>query len=265
MKRLREVGLMAAVLTACSGPSAGGQATPASAGFDRMNVYEVPTERLSQSQETPEQGWIQVSGTGSVQVTPDRARVAFAMETRAEAADEAASANADAMDAVLRALRGASFDGLTLATFGYSLRPEYSTANSQRTRAIIAYTVLNNVSATIEDVDAVGRLVDVAIGTGANRVSTISFFASDTEDARTEALAQAVGNARSEAEVIARALGHELGAPLEINGGAQRPSPRMAEMADVSFRASATPIEVGDQTVTASVSIRFALGPELGG
>lgn len=229
-----------------------------------MNIYEVPTERLSQEQEPPGQGWIQVSGTGSVQVTPDRARVAFAMETRAEAADEAAAANADAMDAVLRALRGASFDGLTLATFGYSLRPEYSTADNQR-RAIIAYTVMNNVSATLEEVDAVGRVIDVAIASGANRVTTISFFASDTEDARSEALAQAVQNARSEAEVIARSLGHELGAPLEINGGAQRPSPRMSEMADVSFRASTTPIEVGDQTVTASVSIRFALGPELGG
>ncbi len=267
MTRFGQIGLLAAILTACSGPPAGGQATPANAGFDRMNVYEVPVDRTGTipAQEAPEQGWIQVSGSGSVQVAPDRARVAFAMETRASAADRAAAANADAMDAVLTALRDASVEGLTLATYGYSLRPEYSATNNQRTREIVAYTVLNNVSATIEDVDAVGRVIDVAIGSGANRVSTISFFASDTEAARTEALAEAVRNARSEAEVIARSLGHELGAPLEINGGAQRPQPRMAEMADASFRAAATPIEAGDQTVTANVSIRFALGPELGG
>ena len=99
-----------------------------------------------------------------------------------------------------------------------------------------------------------------------NRVSGIAFAASDTEDARSEALALAVQNARAQAEVIARSLGHELGVPLEVRGGAQRPVPVMARGAAVAFEAQAapTPIEAGDQTVTASVTIRFALGPEIG-
>jgi uncharacterized protein YggE len=169
------------------------------------------------------------------------------------------------MDAVLRAIRESGFPGLVLETFGYSLRPEYSNNNNQRTREIVAYTVLNNVRATIEDVDAVGRVIDAAIGAGANRVAGISFFASNTEAARTEALAEAVRSARAEATVIAESLGYRLGAPLEINGGAARPTPRPYEMATLSGRAADTPIEAGDQTVTASVSIRFALGPELAG
>jgi uncharacterized protein len=269
MRRIGEVTAIAAVLTACGGPPAGGQATP-NDDLARLHAYEVPVETSTATQATPaqaeEEGWIQVSGTASVQVAPDRARVSFAMETRASAATAAAAANADAMDAVLRSLREAAFDGLVLRTFGYSLRPEYSNSNNQRVREIVAYTALNNVGATVEDVDAVGQIIDVAIGAGANRVANISFFASDTEAARTEALAQAVRNARAEAEIIAESLGYRLGAPLEINGGAQRPTPRSMEMADaVSFRAAATPIEVGDQTVSASVSVRFALGSELGG
>ena len=267
MKMTWQVATLATALTACAGPAASGQPSPASdPSLERLHAYEVPSEGYTQMPQQSEPGWIQVGGTGSVQVAPDRASVAFAMETRAATADGAAGANADAMDAVLRAIRGSSFPGLVLETFGYSLRPEYSqNNNNQRTREIVAYTVLNNVRATIEDVDAVGRVIDAAIGAGANRVAGINFFASDTEAARTEALAEAVRSARAEATVIAESLGYRLGAPLEINGGAARPTPRPYEMASLSARAADTPIEAGDQTVTASVSIRFALGPELAG
>ena len=123
----------------------------------------------------------------------------------------------------------------------------------------------HRIGATIEDVDAVGRLVDTAIGSGANRVAQISFFAADTEDARREALAMAVESAREDAEVIASSLGHELGAALEINGGGNRITPQFYSDGPAMSRAAATPIEVGDQSVSANVSIRFALGREVGG
>lgn len=272
MRRIVEVASVAVALSACAGPSAGGQAAPADAeSLGRLHVYEVPSERIAagQAQEAPEPGWIQVDGTGSVDVAPDRASVAFAVETRAPEAGPAGQANAAAMDAVLSALRAAGFAGLDLETFGYSLRPEYSANNNQRTREIVAYIVVNNVRATVEDVDAVGRVIDAAIGAGANRVAGISFFASDTGAARAEAMADAVRDATSEARVIAESLGYALGPPLEVNGGAQPPVPLAwageQVMRAMDAQAAPTPIEAGDQTVTAHVSIKFALGPEAGG
>jgi len=272
MTTIGRIAALGIALAACASPSAGGQATPANqASLERVNLYEVPTDAptgtpgVTPIQEAVGPGWIQVNGSGSVSVESDRATVSFAMETRAAAASEAAGANADAMTAVLDALRAAGLQGLTLRTFGYALNPEYSTTNNQRTREIVAYTAHNNVGATIEDVDAVGRLIDTAIEAGANRVARISFFAADTEDARREALAMAVRDARAEAAVIAESLGYQLGEPLEINGGGnRRPAQPYADGISLS-RAAPTPIEAGDQTVSASVSIRFALGPELGG
>jgi uncharacterized protein YggE len=269
MRRIVEVGTLTAVLSACAGPSAGGQATPSDAeSLGRLHIYEVPSERMAdaQSQEAPEPGWIQVDGSGSVDVTPDRATVSFAVETRAATAGDAGQSNADAMDSVLRALRAAQLPGLELETFGYSLRPEYSRPDERGTREIVAYTAVNNVRATISDPDMVGRVIDAAIGAGANRIGGISFFASDTREARNEAMAQAVREATAEARVIAETLGHELGPPLEVNGGAQPPRPIMR--GPVTFeaaQAAPTPIEAGDQTVTATVSIRFALGPRTAG
>lgn len=270
MRRLLEVGTLTAMLSACAGPSAGGQAAPSDADdLGRLHIYEVPSERIdgAQSQEAPEPGWIQVDGTGSVDVRPDRATVSFAVETRAAAAAGASQSNADAMDAVLQALRAAQLPDLELETFGYSLRPEYSRTDDRQTREIAAYTALNNVRATISDIDLVGRVIDTAIGAGANRVGGISFFASDTRDARNEAMAEAVREATAEARVIAQTLGHELGAPLEVDGGAQAPRPisRTEAMMATAAQAAPTPIEAGDQTVTATVQIRFALGPRTGG
>ncbi len=254
-ERIGRATLVATVVSACGGPPAVGQPAPAPSPVVTV-------------QEAQEPGWIQVNGSATIAVDPDRASVSFAVETRAVDASGAAQANADAMDAVLRALRSANLTGLDVETFGYSLRPEYSPNNNQRTREIVAYAAFNNVQATVTDPALVGRVIDVAIGAGANRVAGISFFASDTEAARTEAMAQAVRDATAEARVIAETLGYRLGAPLEVNGGAMRPGPLAMEMDfAMSGRAQAapTPIEAGSQTVMANVSIRFALGPRSGG
>jgi len=262
MRRAGQILTLTCAMSACAGPSAGGQTTQTV----RPNIYEIAPEQIAQAQEAG--AFIEVSGSASVTVPTDRAQVSFAMETRAETAAQAATENADAMDRVLNALRRANLPGLELETFGYSLQPQYAT-DPARVRTIAAYVASNNVSATITDVDAVGRLIDVAVGAGANRVASITFSASDTDAARAQALAEAVGNARAEAQAMAEALGYGLGAPLEVRGGAQRPPPVPMVFAEAAamrtVQAAPTPIEAGDQTVTANVTIRFALGPALAG
>lgn len=252
-------------LPACGGRSAGAQTpAPPDDGLAHPYLYWVPDQQEAPRQAPP---FIQVSGQGHATVAPDRARAVFAVETREESAAEAASTNAEAMDAVLAALRGAAIPGLSVETYGYSLQPQYSYPTPQgnnRTREIVGYVALNNVRVTVGDVSAVGRVIDTAVQAGANRVASLSFEASDPEAARSEALAEAVRSARAQAEAIASAMGRRLGPALEVHGGADVPGPR--PMMDVMYRAAEaapTPIEPGEQTVTANVTIRFAL--EVGG
>ncbi len=207
-----------------------------------------------------EAGFIEVSGTGSVALEADRAHVSFAVETRLSAAAAAATANADAMESVLSTLRSAGLDGLSIVTFGYSLRPEYVRAGADRSRApvIDGYTVVNNVRATISDVESLGTLIDLAIASGANRISGVGFSASSAEAAQSEALIAAVEDARSKASAIATGLGRELGEALEVHGGSAQPTPRNDVMSLEVARAS-TPVEAGGQVVRANVTVRFAL------
>jgi uncharacterized protein YggE len=253
-------------LPACGGTAAAARTpAPPDDGLAHPYLYEVAAQAAPQ--EAPP--YIEVSGTGSATVSPDIARAAFAVETRAASAAEAAADNATTMDAVLRALRGAGIEGLRVETFGYNLQPQYSyptQGGAARTRVIDGYTAVNNVRATVRDVTAVGRVIDTAVGAGANRVSSLSFEASDTESARREALAAAVRAARVQAEAIATALGRTLGPAVEVHGGAAEPGPRpMMDAMALRAAEAPTPVEAADQTVTASVTIRFALGPGTGG
>jgi uncharacterized protein YggE len=211
--------------------------------------------------------FIQVSGQAEVKVRPDRAHLSFAVVTEAVTAAEAASQNATQMEAVIRALRATGVAGLVVETWGYDLQPRYARQTSPDVAPrIVGYQATNNVRATIDDVTAVGRLIDAGITGGANRVTSLHFEARNTDAARAEALRQAVQNARSEAETMASALGVPLGPALEVHGGAQRPVPPpmpfmdMRMSAEMASQVANTPIEAADQTVIAQVTIKYRLG-----
>jgi uncharacterized protein YggE len=221
------------------------------------------------AQESPvvdsDAGFIQVSGNGSLDVPVDRAHVVFAVETEASEARDAVGENAAAMDGVLAALRALDVPGLDVETMGFNLQPQYERGAGEVPR-IRAYRAVNNVSVTVDDVEAVGTVIDAATGAGANRVASLRFDARDTQAARLEALRLATDEARSQAEVLAAALGYPLGPPLEVHGNAQSPMPppmpmlRGAIAYETQSAGPATPVEAGDQTVTASVTIKYRLG-----
>ncbi|HSR41957.1 MAG TPA: SIMPL domain-containing protein [Longimicrobiales bacterium] len=227
----------------------------------------LPTTAPAQDTPTldPDAGYVQVSGTAQVDVPVDRARVRFAVETEAPDARTAVERNAELMDAVLAALRGLDVEGLDLETQGFELQPQYDRRQGENP-TIRAYRARNHVAVTVDDVEAVGRVIDAGVAAGANRIASLSFEARDTEAARLEALRRAVEEARRQAEAMAAALGLPLGPPLEVNGGARVPSPEpyMARM-EMAQAAPSTPVEAGDQTISASVTIKYRLGAGGGG
>jgi uncharacterized protein YggE len=151
---------------------------------------------------------------------------------------------------------------MEIETFGYSLRPEYEVRREDPgVRAIVGYRAQNNIRILLRDMDATGRVLDQAVGAGANRISSLEFGASDTREARLQVLAEAVRSAREQAEAMAEAMGVRLGPALEVNGNATTPTPRPE--GPMLMRAvaaeSTTPVEAGTLTVSASVSITYRI------
>ncbi|GMR13226.1 MAG: hypothetical protein BMS9Abin29_1430 [Gemmatimonadota bacterium] len=206
-------------------------------------------------------GTLEVSGTASVMIAADRARARFSVETEATTAQEASAENADLMEAVIHAVRQSGAAGLSVETSGYDVRPRYvrpSGANPQEQR-IVGYTAVNSVQVTLEDLDAVGGLIDAAISAGANRVASLVFFSSDTEGARLRALAEAVTRARAEAATVADAMDMRLGEALRVRTDSPRQGFQMRSSTIAMAQAVATPVAPSRLTVSATVTITYRL------
>lgn len=204
-------------------------------------------------------GVVRVSGSARVDVATDRARLRFAMETEGASAAEAADKNAAQLNAVLAAVRPVVGSAGSVETSGYALNPIYSSPDRGSSARITGYRIQNHVLVTLTDVDRVGPVLDAAVRAGANRVSELSFYASDPRPARLQAIREATATAREEAEVLALALGGRLGEALDVNISGGMSYPEVARFRGAEMAMADTPIEAGTQAVTVTVNLTFRL------
>ena len=109
-----------------------------------------------------------------------------------------------------------------------------------------------------------GKVIDAVLAAGATNLGGLSLFASNTDAARREALQKAVAKARADAEVTAAAAGGSLGPLIELSTqGISGPQPiyRAARDMAVSAMAAPTPVEAGEMTVQAVVTVRWQFVP----
>jgi hypothetical protein len=197
-------------------------------------------------------GGITVVGTGSVNVTPDRAAFAFGTVSQAPTASAALTASSGAVSRVIAAIQRAGVAKADLQTAEVSLSARWSDDG----QTIVGYTASNTVTATVRKLGAAGDVVDAAVAAGANQVSGPSLLASDRTSAYRDALKAAVGDARAKAQTLAAASGVTTGQITAIAEAGATPSPMLLAGA---ARDSATEIEPGTQNVEATVSVTFAL------
>lgn len=208
---------------------------------------------------------IRVSATGEVQVAPDRAWVDFGLENQAPTAQAASEANAQVMERVIAALRRAGVAREEIETRDYNVFPDYAPGQPGETEPRIrGYRVTNVVTVRTDRVAGVGALIDAALAAGANRVHGVRFGLRDPQATRGRALRQAIERGRAEAETIAAGLGVRLGAVVDASTSFEpmRPMPMMREMAmDMAAQAvsAPTPVMPGQQTVTATISLVYAV------
>lgn len=225
-------------------------------------VLSMPaTLQAQQPQEQPRT--LTVSAVGTIEREPEQGVLMLAVESEAATARAAAEANATRMTQLVGALRSAGVAERRIRTVSYELRPEYAREPRDREPPrIVSYRAINMVQVTVDTVARMGGIIDTAIGSGANRVTSIELQLRDRHAAHLEAVAQAMRNARREAEAVAAAAGERLGPPLNINtGGYMPPPPRPMAMAraDMMQMEAATPIEGGTLTVTANVNVMYRL------
>lgn len=200
---------------------------------------------------------ISVTGEASISVPPDLASVDAGVATDAKTAREASEGNNAAMSKVMAALKAANIDPKDIQTSRLSLQPQYA-PNRSGPSPIVGYRASNRVTVRIRDVGKVAGVIDTLVGAGANDIGNIGFEVSQASKLLDDAREKAVADARRKAEIYAKAAGVTLGAPLSISEeGAPQPVFR-AKMA-MPMAAAPTPIAQGEETLSISVSVTWAI------
>ena len=208
----------------------------------------------------PKAAQITVSATGEVSQAPDRASVSAGVVTQAPTADAAMSANAKKMSAAFDELRQAGIQEKNIRTSQMSLSPRYNYKNRQSPN-ITGYEVRNTVSATAEDLDKVGPMLDALVKAGVNNINGVSFSIENPEIATAEAREKAVKAAKAKAQAMASAAGVSLGkltAISENSRGGFRPQPVAFARAE-SLQAASTPIAAGEQNLSITVNLTYEI------
>jgi len=233
--------------------------------FLGLSLLALAAPLAAQQPTTGEPRTIRVSATGEARAQPDEAHLDFAVETVATTARAAGEENARLMERVIRALVAAGVPRASIETRNYTVYPEYATPmpdERQEQPRIRGYRTSNLVTARTQDLARVGALIDAALGAGANRVDAVRFSLRNPERAQAEATRDAVQRARQSAETIAGALGVRLGEVLDASTAFEPIRPFATDvryrMAEAAVPAP-TPIQPGEQTVNATITVVFAI------
>lgn len=198
---------------------------------------------------------IDVLGTGTAQVRPDRLVARMGAEATGPDVSgvlEAAEAASRAMAAAARAQHLGDAD---LRTEGMSIGQHHDDRGRPS-----GYRAWLGLTVTLRDITSAGAVMGAILAAGgdASRVHDVSLEASDLSAATHAAREEAVADARRQGEHLAALAGRALGRVRRLSTLAAPGHPVGFALA-ASSRSAALPVEAGETTVTVSVQIRFDL------
>lgn len=202
-----------------------------------------------------------VTGQGRVATAPDMATISLGVTAQAKAAADAMAQVSSGTADMIAALKGAGIASADLQTSGLNLNPLWKNRsyNSGETPQIDGFVASNTVTVRVRDLAALGGILDRVVGLGANTFSGLRFGLQQPEPAEDDARRAAVADAMRKARLYAEAAGIELGHVLSISeSGGYAPQPLMLEAAAMRSMGD-VPVEAGEVSVNASVTMVFLL------
>ncbi len=210
---------------------------------------------------------ITVSGSGTVTLTPDVARIGLGITVSKPTVEAARAEAAQVMTAIIAAAKGQGVDAKDIATTSIDLSPQYSSdcvyapaaTSCPKPGTIVGYTMNEQVRVTVRNLDRAGAVIDAATAAGATNVSGISFDVADPDKAAADARNAAIADARAKAEGMAKAAGVAVVGVVSITETSS-PTPMPYAYADrAAAGVASTPVSPGTQDVVATVTMIFEI------
>jgi uncharacterized protein YggE len=204
--------------------------------------------------------YVTVNSDGSVKVTPDAVRLNANVSVVAGSNKDALAKTSTSAAAVRAALTKSGILKGDIATQSITVYPEYNYTQDKGS-VLVGYRGSQSFVVTIKNAENAGAVVDAVVAAGGDdlQIQGVTPYVLDSSNATESARANAVKNAKAKATSYAKLLGTKLG---RVNYLVENSSPvsyppimAMAKSAD----SSATVVDLGQQDVTVSITIQWAL------
>lgn len=192
-----------------------------------------------------------VTGLGKASIKPDSATVRVGVNAKGATATDAKdkiNLNINKVTAAIKALGIAEKD---IQTENFNVNESYDPSTK-------GFEGNTNITVKVNDPNLANKVLDTAVANGATNIGGVQFDTKDKQTAENTAREMAVKEAKSKAEIAAKAAGFKLGKIInysENSGGYGGITPMMAK-ADSANRET-TQIEPGENEVNFSVTLSY--------
>jgi len=221
--------------------------------------------------EKPQNTLVELDAEGQVEVKPDKATFNFTVVTEAAQAQEASKANAQEAEKFMAAIKQVLGPEDKVKTLQFQVLPLFRKIERVQGKEkikkdeIVGYRAFHRFQVEVRDLQKLGQVADIALKNGANEVQGPYFSHSQEEGLRNQAVVKALERARTLADALAQASGLKVKRVTKMSTS-HAIRPRGFEMAKAAPLASTgsdveTPIEVGDITYRAHLTVTYELAP----
>ena len=212
------------------------------------------------SAETATTRYITVTGVGTVSVVPDAVRFNATVSIISATNSAALSAATKSAAAVRTALKTAGIAVKDIRSASISVYPEYNWTQETGTR-ITGYRASQSFDVLVRTASKAGSIIEAVVTAGGESVQLGGVIpvtlnpSVATEDAR----AAAVANAKSKAASYAKLLGTSIGKVLSLEEQSSPVYSSPFPMAKAAADAESVEIDLGEQDVTVTITVKWAL------
>jgi uncharacterized protein YggE len=217
---------------------------------------------------------ITVEGKSEITAVPDVSRFTITIEETAQDQKTALAQNATKTNAVMTALKNAGIEEKDIQTQSRNDYPKYEYTRGAMEIAIYppmpaqqtitGYVSSHTLSVKVRNLDTISSVQQIFADQKVSNVYGPELSLDDPEQLQADARREAIMDAKAKAKVLSNQLGVRLGKVVAFNesGNGAYPMYRMEAMASDSASApkSSQPnIAVGEQTITAQVSVTYKI------
>ena len=154
------------------------------------------------------------SGTGEVSAEPNMAEINLQLEAINLDGNRAKSDVDKRVNRFLSAIKRLDLDDSSVIASTLQLNPNYEYRN--QARVFIGYRASRNVTVTLEKLDLLNQLMDIALDSGIDQIGHVQFKVTDEDKYQRLAQQLAIADSKKKAARLATAYGATLGPVAQI-------------------------------------------------